>query len=142
MKVMRRIIIIILSLLAVILLVDLIPRLINPIQRPNRMLRNYILKITPLGTSMDDVIELINSSDDWGSAHVRDFGLDPKYPTGPRRTHLEIPRIGEKTVSTNIGSYHSLRDVFFLMRVGVSVFWVFDSDNNLIEVHIWRVGHI
>ena len=142
MKVMKRIMVIVLLLLAVILLVDLIPRIINPIQRPNNMLKNYILKITPLGTNLDDVVEVINNKDDWGSANLRDYGLYPAYPTEPYMEDRERPRIGEKTVSTNIGSYRSLRDVFFLMRVGVAIFWVFDAEDILIDVHVWKVGNI
>ncbi|MCL2576486.1 MAG: hypothetical protein FWE27_00340 [Defluviitaleaceae bacterium] len=106
------------------------------------MVRNYILRITPLGTNIDDVIELINSREDWSGANVRDFGLDPKAPTAPYGAFHNRPRIGEKTVITNVGSYHSLRAIFFLMRVGVVVSWAFDADDNLIEVHVWRVGHI
>ena len=67
----------------------------NPIQRPDSMLRNYILRITPLGTNIEDVIELINNRDDWGSIDVHDFVLDPSEPTLSYQEYLERPRTGE-----------------------------------------------
>ncbi|MCL2578346.1 MAG: hypothetical protein FWE27_09950 [Defluviitaleaceae bacterium] len=142
MKALKCIMGIILLLLAIILLVDLIPQIINPIQRPSGMLRNYILKITPLGTSLDDVVELINNRNDWKSANLRDYGLYPAYPTEPYMENRERPRIGEKTVSTNVGTYRSLRDFLFLMEIHVAIFWVFDANDVLIDVHIWRGGSI
>ena len=142
MKALKCIMGIILLLLAIILLVDLIPQIINPIQRPTNMLRNYILRITPLGTSLDDVVDIINSKDEWGSANLRDYGLYPANPTEPYMEDRERTRIGEKTVGTHVGRYRSLRSFFFLSEVGVAIFWAFDANDALIDVHIWKVASI
>jgi len=106
------------------------------------MLKNYILKITPLGTSLDDIVDIINSRDDWGSANLLNYGLYKENPGEPYMEDRERPRIGERTVSTSMGTYKSLRDVFFLMEIHVAIIWVFDANDILIDVHIWRVGRI
>jgi len=51
-------------LLVTVILLIAIPMVINPMQRPEGMLRDYILRMTPIGTSIDDVIEVARSRDD------------------------------------------------------------------------------
>ncbi|MCL2576485.1 MAG: hypothetical protein FWE27_00335 [Defluviitaleaceae bacterium] len=111
------------------------------------MVRNYILRITPLGTNIEDVIKVIESRDDWSRPSVdyeRGFyretttrpplpGVEPIFP-------LSFPVIGEMRVSANIGRYRSWHDLLFFDEIGVGVRWGFDGDGNLIEVHVRKGG--
>jgi len=48
--------------------------------------------------------------------------------------------IGEMSVRTRLGSYRAWHHWFPLMEWDVTVFWGFDVDGNLIEVHIRKLS--
>ena len=134
---------IVLSLLIFITLVTFIPMLITPSRRPVDMVRNYILRITPLGTNIEDVIKAIESRDDWGMAFIdyeRGFYRETATRPPPPGTEPRHTVIGKMRVSVNIGRYRSWHDLFFFDEIGVSVTWGFDGDGNLIEVHVRKGG--
>ena len=129
-----------LLLLVIIMLVTAIPLLTNLARRPRGMIRNYILRVTPIETSIEDVIEIIESRDDWGIANVDyERGFSPYSFRGPPPVgQPDIPRIGEKSIIVNIGSYRAWYGWF--LHTGVSVSWGFDADGKLIEVHVRKVS--
>jgi len=107
-------------------------------RRPQWMIRNQILSITPLGTSIEDVIAIIENSDDFGHMHV-DFerGLY-RPPTGiyglPSWIGQPARHVGEMYVSAHIGSYRAWYRWFHI--TGKSIIWGFDEDGALVEVYI------
>ena len=130
--------IIILFFIAFVMLATIIPMVINPIRRPRGMVRNYILRQTPLGTSIYDVITIVEGRDDWGEAYI-DFEKGFLTSTSRRPTieeQFSSYVIGEMTVSVNLGGFHAWYIVFGVPRVSTSARWGFDADGRLIEVFI------
>ena len=129
----RKITLIILCLLALLTLVTAIPMLTTLYRRPRSMIRNHILHITPLGTSIEDVIDIVESREDWDVRHIsleRGFRLEaPGFPV-----------IGEMSVRVHLGTYRAWHKWFPLMEWAVDVFWGFDGNGELIEVHIRKLG--
>ena len=108
------------------------------------MFRNYILRIKLIGTSIDEVIQTIERHYDWGAPGINfERGFAPSSPGrrgGPPDGQPDLPRIGEMSVSSYMGSYRAWYRWFPLLEWGVSVFWGFDGNGELIEVFIWKIG--
>jgi len=113
----------------------------NPLRWPHKWVRNYILKMTPIGTHIDDVAALIASKERWNTysinyesgfvhPHLRD---DPKWPTS---TISGNSVIGEKSIRVHIGTYRAFYKLFF--ETYVDVLWGFNQDGELIEVFVWK----
>jgi len=137
----KKIILVFLS--VIVALVILVPMFTTPMRRPHSVLRWQILRSTPIGTGMDDVIEFVEREYGWGSPGVSfDYGFAQISP-GSRRpppAHLgfpDHPRVGVMSVSSYMGSY---RNWFMFFVTSVTVFWGFDEDGKLIDVYIWKVS--
>ena len=114
--------------LAIVFIVAVIP-LFNPLRWPQECIKNGILKLTPIGTSMEDVIKIIESKWENDSISYYDEGYRKPGPPDPS----DIGRgtiVGEKSIEVFIGEY---RNVF---ATCVSVFWVFDENSELIEIFV------
>ena len=92
---------------------------------------------------------MINTRDDWGRSMANfELGFDPRGPTGipgpmaQHLAHLERPRIGEQSAFVNLGTYRTWLFWPPFARVAVNVFWGFDSDGKLIEVHVVKIALI
>jgi len=102
------------------------------------MVRNYILTLTPIGTSSDDVVEYIMSRDDWGNPIGGQFqggvvyrGTPiPGWPLTPGGHSI----VGAYSLRAHIGSYRSLQTLF--IELSVHVDWAFDADGLLIDVFV------
>ena len=113
-----------------------VPMIFNPLRRPRANVRNYILRLTPLGTSIDDVIEVVESRRGWVVRHIS-FEHGFRHPD-PRNSGWPILQsgpliIGEKSVRVNC-SYRAFYKLF--TRTIVDIFWGFDMHGNLIEVYV------
>jgi len=128
-----------LALLTVMILSIVIPMLTTPYRRPIGMIRNHILRITPLGTNIEDVINILDSKDDFGALHI-DFESGFRATPGDR--HAGMDDMGEMLVSTGLGRYRAWYRWFPLMTWAVGASWIFDGDGQLIEVHIRVHGMI
>lgn len=131
----KKVMLVVLSLLAVMVLSIFIPMLTTPMRRPTSMVRNYILRITPIGTSIEDMIKIAGSRDDWDIRHIN---LGRGFQLGPPN----ITVIGEMSARVHLGTYFAWYKWFPLMEWAVDVFWGFDEDGRLIEVHIQKLGMI
>jgi len=100
------------------------------------MVRNHILRLTPIGTNMNDVIEVIDANEnwriwqisyEWGFEHPRGSVIDPVF-------------IGDKFIRVYAGRYWPAMVPVggFLMETSVSIFWGFDEDGELIEVSVLK----
>jgi len=129
-----------LSIVFLIPLAIFVSMLINPMRRPHRNVRNYILRQTPLGTSMDDVISFAGRRAGWRIPRVnREHGFlhrgepIPGWPVSALSGHSVI---GEMSVRVYAERYHAWYKLF--VPTGVTVFWGFDTEGNLIEVFVWK----
>jgi hypothetical protein len=106
------------------------------------MIRSHILTITPIGISIEDVIETIENKDDWGEPRIR-LTRGFHVPTTPFAGwpmvdgELQIPIIGDKHVRVDMDNY---RNWFVFLVMDTTVFWGFDGDGKLIEIHVRKVG--
>jgi len=108
----------------------------NPLRRPDSLVRQYVLNLTPIGMSMEDVVEVIEGQEGWKIWHINDEGgylsQGPLVPGWPVSSLSGRSVIGEKSIRANIGEYQ------YLLVTSVTVFWGFDENSELIEVEIWK----
>ena len=109
------------------------PMIFNPMRRPVPVIRNYILRHTPVGTCIEETIEFLENNARWGSPIVsRNTGfLHPsRFVVGPdgRPTAATI---GEKQIQNRYR--HSVP--LFLDRT-IHILWGFDENGKLIEVYV------
>jgi len=120
--------------LSVIVLTAAIIVLLNPLRRSQEHIKNDILKITPMGTSMEDVIKIIENKRQWEIDYISyDHGY--RKPGTPAHSDIDLGRetiVGEKSMRVLIGEY---RNIF---TTSVTVFWGFDKNSKLIEIYVWK----
>ncbi len=117
-----------LAVLAVTILVTVVIALLNPLRKSREQITENILKLTPIGTSMEDVIHVIESNKKWEwSGHINPNGfLKQPPPPEPRTT------VGSRSIKVFAGDY---RNIFV---TSVTVFWGFDENSKLIDVWVWK----
>jgi hypothetical protein len=110
--------------LSIFILVYIFICLLNPLRKSEEKIKESILKLTPVGTSLEDVIKIIENNKKWETRYIsyEDGYLDPKTRAV----------VGEKSIRAFVGEYRN----FFV--TSVSVFWGFDEDSKLIEICIWK----
>ena len=112
----------------------------NPLRQPVEQIRADILDITPLGTSIEDaieILEMVRNDRNWGRLSINagrgvlyaELGL-PGRPEDIAQNRLTI--IGEHSLIMNLGGYRN----FF--GTGVVVWWAFDEDEKLIDVYVQK----
>jgi len=68
---MRELRVVMIAFFALIILIEGVPLLLNPMRRPAGSVQNYVLRRTPLGTDMEDVIALIEKNEKWTVHYIR-----------------------------------------------------------------------
>jgi len=106
------------------------------------MVASYILRLTPIGMHIDDVIDVIEGREDWGVRYIaRDGGFvhphlrgeDHGWPTVRPGSNVIV---GQQSIRVNVGAYQAWYKLFFVTHV--DVFWGFDEDGYLIEIYVWK----
>jgi hypothetical protein len=104
----------------------------NPLRRSEKSIRTSMLKLTPVGTGMEDVIGVIESNENW-AYYIRDIGYVFVYDRPSKRAPISNePVVGVKSIVVHIGEYHA----FFL--TDVSVFYAFGKDSTLIDIAVLK----
>ena len=108
--------------------------MINPFLRSEAGIRNHLLRITPIGTSMEDVIRVADSNNGWTIRVIREehgVVLHPRRltPTGSSPTR-DFPVVGEQSVRIFLG-FHG-----FILKPAVTAFYAFDENGKLIEIFV------
>jgi len=91
--------------------------------------RSAVLQITPIGTSIYDVRDIIDDYEHWrisSGSNERGFR---------RATLTDFVIIGDEFIRANVTRYGP----FIFNRVGVHIFWGFDSYGNLTDVYVQRM---
>jgi hypothetical protein len=113
----------------------LIPMIFNPLRRPAPMIRNYVLRLTPIGTCIEEVIEVIENNESWQRPSVNRIGgfAHPRVyaPGWPVSELTGISIVGDKSIRTR-----EIYVMWGLVERSVNVFWGFDADGKVIEVYV------
>jgi len=116
--------------------------IINPMRRPESMITNYVLRRTPIGMDMEEVIILLENHRNWD---IRWINYERGFPHP--RPHTLVPRpderpfiVGDKSIRVDAGRFWPADTpiIGFFMETIVSIFWGFDEDGRLIEVYVWK----
>jgi len=105
--------------------------LTNPLRRPVEQIREDILAITPLGISMEEAIDILETArveNNWGRLRNEVIGVS-SLSLGLR---MRPTVFGNRHIRIGLGGYTN----FF--RTSVSVFWAFDDEHGLIEVFVLK----
>ena len=128
------------AIIFLIILIIIIMILSNPLRKSDEKIRADMLKLTPIGTSMEDVIKVVENNDNWEIQNTWDRGYSMKYgyPTGPHQdslNHDDSSIIGVKYMVVSIGSYN-----FFLVtgETTVYVYYAFDEDSKLVDIAVGK----
>jgi len=113
----------------------------NPLRKSPEEIRTDILELTPIGMSMEDVIDVIRNNSSWRIERRFDQGyIEGRwYVRGPHQGAYsslhDVAIVGVNSMEVYIGSY---RYFFFLLvfETRVSAFFGFDEDSNLVDVGI------
>ena len=110
----------------------LISNIYNPMLRPNFMIRNHILRHTPIGMCIEEAIEVIENNESWGIPEInRNRGFLHRNPWA-----YDVP-FGELIIGDKrIQSRPEMQNVLFFFERHLQIFWGFDEGGKLIEVHV------
>jgi len=142
MRTKRKLIMIVLTLITLVVLIPYILMIPNPMRRPLGMAKNYILRLTPIGMDMEEVIRVLDGYRNW---HIN----SPNFERGfSHPLHAGGSIIGEKSITAwghPSGSGYwpapiSVPIYGWFFRTSVSISWGFDEDGKLIDVFV-RQSH-
>jgi len=133
-----------LIILFAILITVVIILLSNPLRISEERIRTNMLRITPIGMSMDNVIEVIEDNHGWEIRHTFNHGYivgrwpdERLYVRGPHQGSYvrgrDVAIVGVTSMEVHIGSYNFL---LFALETRVSVFFGFDEDLNLVDLGV------
>ncbi|MCL2578168.1 MAG: hypothetical protein FWE27_09000 [Defluviitaleaceae bacterium] len=98
---------------------------LNPLRHSDVRIRENILKLTPIGSTIEDVIQVIESNEAWEwNGRIADIG----YQTHSNTTALT----GAQSIRVTLGTYSNGFIVY------VVSFWGFDEEGILLDVRIWK----
>ena len=120
-----------------------IPMIYNPMQRPASMIRNHVLRQTPIGTCIEEVIEIVENNERWGESRVnRESGFSyfgPDFRDWPVCELTGARIVGNQSIRTS--ERYRIRTLSFvslgqLNYRQIRIYWGFDEDGKLIEVYV------
>lgn len=132
--------------LALIILITVISVLSNPLRRSQEQIEESILELTPIGMSMEDVLEAIESKKKWETINVsNEHGFLKQGSL--KRDDTENTIIGGESIEVlagkYIGEWHLDQNVLntivhALFKRSVYVYWGFDENSKLIGLHVMK----
>ena len=98
-----------------------------------------ILRTTPLGTPIHQVLEIADNKKNWKIVTSKDYGVRLHYGKNPAIDDFvgeNTVVIGEKSVAVYLGSKRELMGKYFhyFKETKVTAFFAFDSDEKLIDI--------
>jgi len=137
----KRTLLVILAIIGIMLVWSLgrtvIPMIYNPMRRTAPMISNHILRYTPIGMCIEDVIEVIENNEMWGTPLVnRRSGFHhPTHFVSDGAGGSLTAIIGEQSIQTRPEIYNV---ILFHQRI-TRIFLGFDENGKLIEVYVSSV---
>jgi len=110
----------------------------NPLRESNENIRKSLLKKTPIGTSVSDVISVVEKDPNWKIRYVNsDIGyyVSPAgYPSVATKADMSGKGVvvGEKSIRVYLGRYGLIFETY------VSAFYGFDCDGKLVDIAILK----
>jgi len=110
----------------------------NPIRKSPDGIRDYVLSLTPIEMSKEDVFKIIDSKADWrlaaGSAQGVIFdSVIAGWPVAPGGRSI----VGESHIIISLGTYRAISG--FLIEREVRASLAFDAEGKLIDVHVQKL---
>ena len=115
--------------LCIVLVITIITMAVNPLRRSEKTIREQVLAVVPITTSMDLAIESINNNTNWEIVWISNdhgYTLDD---SGRPWVGMENS-IGVMSMCVHLGTYRTL------FSTDVIAFLAFDNNSNLIDVAI------
>jgi hypothetical protein len=98
--------------------------------RSHQGIEASLLKLTPLGSSPEAVLEVAKSKG-WKDVHIDSKRGFTKHEGARIR---DYPTIGVSSVEASLGDYWN----FPIGSTNATAFWGFDKDRRLIEIWVWK----
>lgn len=139
---MRKFLLYTLLAVATIILLNIVVNSFSPLKKPEEKIKESILKLTPIGMSIDNVIKVIEGKKEWtdlrknyerGVVFDKRIGRPTDYANYVEKLSNHFDIIGEKSTHVLMGNYSG-----FLVDVYVVSWWSFDEDSKLIDVIIGK----
>ena len=93
-------------------------------RKSEEKIQENLLKVTPLGTSMEDVLRVIEINKKWELVWI-----STEYPHNDTNLHADYI-IGDKSIKAYIGNFG------IIFETSVEAYWGFDENDKLIEIGI------
>ena len=137
----KKILIIIIFLIILLILLAVIELLSNSLRKQEELIRVDLLEVMPFGTSMEDVINIVNNHEKW-EIFGRVFN-DSGIIIGPRGPSMGYPLsdekiVGHKSMGIHLGKYLA----YFFIETDVVAYIAFDENSNLIEIAIRKSSNV
>jgi len=105
--------------------------LLHPLMKPAALIRADMLRRTPIGTSMEEVVGIVEKNVERKGWNVYYNGVNDRGYVHPDTSEV----IGTQSIDVYLGSYREF------WEVGVSAYWAFDDDGKLIDVYVGKTAN-
>lgn len=117
----------------------------NPMRRPLNEATEYVLMLTPIGTHIDEVIEIVDGHRGWSIRRVNDHGFRHPRPSNFTPSGRPIFTVGNKSIIVDAGSFRpahfrGVRGQGAFMETIVRIYYGFDRNGELIDVFVFRTS--
>ena len=130
MKKLKAAIIFVISIVILVIVIMNILTIINPLRKSQAGIEKDILRLTPIGMHIDDVIKIIEGREKWNVRYI-DYEMGYAHPY--RLCTDDDYIVGNKSIRASIGDYKVI-----FVPANVTVLWGFDYDGKLIEIYVWK----
>ena len=109
----------------------IIIEMMNPLRKSAEKLTEDILTLTPMGTSVEDVIDVIKSHKKWEwDGCIAPYGI--------RRSIYIIKLDSSQSIEVKLGSYRNP----FPFVTGVFAEWGFDENSKLTDIWVYKEEYL
>jgi hypothetical protein len=103
------------------------------VELPEKAIYNYLLDYTPIGSDKNMVIEFVKR---------RGYKIEHEVNVPFKNRSKPFEEYGSNYLRIYLGMYYdTLPEVHedFIFRCDVVVFWIFNEDNELVHIDVWKV---
>lgn len=130
MKIIKKITVILFVFFIALIIFELIRTIANPLGITEDKIREQLLEKIPVGTTMNEVIDIVQNNEKWSDFHIdHEFGYD--------KNHVLGEMIGKKHISVYIGEYRSIKNYYFI--TSVKVYFGFNEQSKLIDIRVQKM---